>query len=274
MTCAKIVALLLILGGSPAETLASDLQSPRTVALGGAGRANPLLNDSITLNPSYTSLLPSYSVAANYLKPDAGMIYNVSIQDGRTELFQAGLSFTKRSEGKLISFGASKAFVKRYGVGLGGKVFYDNAQAETVHEMNVSATFLALPWLQAAFMADNLIQNETSKRHAFYREFALGTKFNIQRMLLIYVDPHLIPDLPGSSSFGHEVGVELAVMKDVFLRAGRFTRSKLPTAMEYGSGTGLGFGWIGPRLSMDYAFSRTETPRRENTHVMGITMYF
>ena len=36
---------------------ASDYQSPRTAALGGAGHASPLLNDAIYLNPSFSSFM-------------------------------------------------------------------------------------------------------------------------------------------------------------------------------------------------------------------------
>src|SRR5690606_36618254 len=88
-------------------TWGSDFHSPRSSALGGSGRAGPLLNDAITLNPSFCSFLPAYSFSANYSfyegpgyqtpagpNSHSGHVYNLSIQDGRTELLQAGVSLT------------------------------------------------------------------------------------------------------------------------------------------------------------------------------------
>src|SRR4051812_17667173 len=76
---------------------ASDFQSARTAALGGAGHAAPLLNDSIYLNPSFESFLPTYTGAANYFNHSAGAVdaegshelhgrgWNASLHDGKNE---------------------------------------------------------------------------------------------------------------------------------------------------------------------------------------------
>ncbi|MBI4925638.1 MAG: hypothetical protein HY843_06910, partial [Bdellovibrio sp.] len=113
--------------------IASDFHSPRTIALGGAGHAGPLLNDAIFLNPSFASFLPTYSFGFNYLSfanqndiGDKGRILNVSIQDGRSEVFQAGAAYTQKSDGSYLHVGASKNFVNRFGFGIGGKFFFNS----------------------------------------------------------------------------------------------------------------------------------------------------
>ena len=135
---------------------ASDFQSPRTSGLAGAGHAGPMLNDSIYLNPSFVSFLPSYSVSGNYLfykgptEGDGpgdphGHNLNVSLQDGRSEFFQAGVGFTLMEDRKVIHFGASKSVVQRFGVGLGGKFVLPNVNSpspiwDTVFSMT------GVPW--------------------------------------------------------------------------------------------------------------------------------
>src|SRR5689334_537537 len=103
----KKLSVVLLLGLCVSAN-ASDFHSPRTAALGGAGHAGPLLNDAIYLNPSYASLLPAYSISANYVAfrgtetlpddshPYSGNNFNLSVQDGHTEAFQAGLGYTRR----------------------------------------------------------------------------------------------------------------------------------------------------------------------------------
>src|SRR5436305_13181621 len=88
---------------SSISAFGSDFHSARTAALAGSGHAGPLLNDSVFLNPSYASFLPTYSLALQYLKFSGpsrpgesdyhGRNYSVSIQDGRNELFQAGVAY-------------------------------------------------------------------------------------------------------------------------------------------------------------------------------------
>src|SRR5689334_3011746 len=78
------------------QAWSADFLSPRTAALGGAGHAGPLLNDSLFLNPAYISFVPANNVSVNYLSynggadtlnPNSGRNYNVGIQDGQNPLF-------------------------------------------------------------------------------------------------------------------------------------------------------------------------------------------
>ena len=268
--------------------MASDFHSPRTEALGGAGHASPLLSDAIYLNPSFTSFMQAHSLSFNYLTYSGGTLttpsgvtdyyghdINISVLDGTSEsLFQAGIGYTRREDSSLIHVGASKAIAKQYGVGMGGKFIFPNDNSgDRISDASLSVTDLFNSWFQTALIVDNLF--ESGANRGFLREFILGTKFNITSILLIYIDPHWIPTVPGNeSSLGYEAGVEFPFFSDLFLRIGSFRNSTIPHEAARGDGYALGFGWLAPRLSLDYSFSRVTTPIFAFAHNFGFTIYF
>ncbi|MCM2279115.1 MAG: hypothetical protein NDJ89_13650 [Oligoflexia bacterium] len=269
------------------NTYASDFHSPRTAALGGAGHAGPILNDAIYLNPSYVSFLPSYSLAFNFQWFDGGgtlpsgeselhgRTWNLSIQDGRSELFQAGAAYTHRDNGNFIHVGASKAVVNRMGLGLGWKFFrpLDGSRAG-IHDAIFSTTVLAASWLQVVGIVDNLFESEEGRRYGLYREFILGAKANVMGIALIYFDPHHTPNLP-EGAWGHELGIEFTPYTDFFIRFGNFRNAALPHLDQLrGHGYGFGLGWISPRISFDYGLSRVLSGPAYTVHSAGATLYF
>ena len=274
----------LLISGIPgiSPVFGSDFQSARTAALGGAGHAAPLLNDAIYLNPSYASFLPTYSVAANYTTfsgpqyvPGSdfyGRNYNVSILDGRAELFQAGAGYTVREDGAMLHFGASKSIIKTLGVGLGGKIFLGHDHVNT-QDATFSTSFAANNWFQTVLVVDNLIESSAAKARGLYREFIVGTKINLQGKLMLYIDPHYIPDLPQGGTFGHEIGVEITTFQDLYLRIGNFRNANIPFEVQNGNGWGLGVGFVAPRMSFDYGLSRVIDPHAAVAHTFGATLY-
>jgi hypothetical protein len=271
------------LGGS--ASLASDFHSPRIAALGGAGHAGPLLNDAILLNPSYASFLPTYSGSANlsvFKGPDTatpegrfhGRHYNVSVQDGNNELFQAGASYTLREDCAIVHLGASHTVIKQLGIGLGGKYYYHLPGGGSGKDMVFSTTGALDREIQASFIVDNLMEEEAGKKIGLYREFILGTKYNAMNIVMVYLDPHYAPNVKGASRYGYEAGVEFPFYTDLFVRAGMFRSSMVPIEGERGRGFGMGIGWIAPRLSLDYALQRVLTPRLAVAHVFGFTAFF
>ena len=264
-------------------SFASDFQSPRTLSLGGAGHAGPLLNDSIYLNPAFGSFLPSYAFALNYttfsgpsldgVNDYHGRLYNVSVQDGRSELFQAGVGFTQREDTRALHIGASKAVIKQLGFGLGAKFFFPpDSFGNPVKDMSFSIGALPLDWLQVSLLIDNLIEPDPIKAMNLYREIVLGTKFNFLGSAMLYIDPHYMPSL--AQPYGHEIGLEITMFADLFFRLGLFKNATLGYIADRGRGYGLGIGWIGPRLSLDYAFSRVLEPHDSIAHSFSATIFF
>lgn len=281
-----LVVLLFSLINHPSAK-GSDFHSPRTAALGGAGHAGPMLNDAIFLNPSYASFLPAYTVSFNYLPfnsdPNAqnpgsdGRIFNLSIQDGRSELFQAGVAYTKRHDATFINIGASKAIVQRVGVGMGAKMIMRD-QERMIQDLTFSTLWVPFTELQVAFIIDNALQTKEGLKLNLHREMILGTKLNLMGLFMLYFDPHHIPDIPSGQKFGYEAGAEFAMFQDFFLRLGAFRNATIPYQPTYGRGLGLGFGWVAPKISLDYGFKRVFAAndgfQRSWAHVFGATIFF
>ena len=272
---------LLILGlGAPAR--ASDYHSPRTAALGGAGHAGPMLNDSIYLNPSFVSLVQTYAASVGYntysgegTNPNDyhGMGYNVGIQDGRSELFQAGVGLTSREDFQILSIGASKQVVQQIGIGLGGKFVRARVlNADGFWEGSASSTWVINNYTQVSLTIDNLLETANGRANGFYREIVAGSKFNAAGAVQVYFDPHVVPSL--NDSFGVELGFEVPVMKDFYARVGTFRNSLIPFAIVRGRGFAVGLGWIGPRISFDYGLEHALEPVSALNHVFGMTIFF
>lgn len=241
-----------------------------------------MLNDATFLNPSYISFLPTYSLAINYgwyknAEPPSvsshGRNYSVGIQDGRSELFQGGASYTQREDGTFVHLAASKALDKQFSVGIGGKFFFNDDIRPSGKDLSAAATWIVSHALQLAVTADNVLQADASKARGMFREYALGTKVNLNSMVLLYADPHYAPDRP-NTKYGWQAGAELVATSDFLIRGGVFRNSSVPFAGQRGRGFGLGIGWIGPRISFDYGLERLQKPFTATTHQIGATMYF
>ncbi len=243
------------------SVMAQEYQSPRTLALGGAGRGAPLLNDSIYLNPSYASFTPIYSMSGGWTwfnnDSGKGRNYNLSVEDSRTELFQAGVGFTRREQNAALNFGASKQVIQRLGVGIGSKTIIDDT---TNHKMTTdfmfATSFIATQWLYASLIVDNLLESDSAKQRNLYRSFFIGTKFIVVPEIQFYLDPHYAPNYAKGKKAGFSLGAEFAMLADFYLRGGRFQNTSVAYLNTYGSGFGLGLGWLGPKLNLEYAMNR------------------
>lgn len=251
---------------------AVEFHSPRSLGLGGAGRATPLLNDSIYLNPSYASFAPVYSLSGDYtsIKP-GGRNYNFSIQDSRTELFQAGAGFTKREGNSAINIGASKLAVDRLGIGIGSKFIIDDQTKKMTTDLIFSTSYIGLQWMYSTFIIDNLLGN-------LDRTFYFGFKFIPTQNVNIYLDPFYSPQYTKGNKAGYHFGVEFGLLADFFFRIGKYVDGEIPYLNTRGDGFGFSFGWIGPKLNLDYALSRAlETHRGDaltTVNSFAMTIFF
>ena len=265
------------------SVLASDYHSARTDGLGGAGHAGPMLNDAIYLNPSFESFLPTYSFAFNYnwyhggdTQPDGssyvhGHGANASVQDGRSEMFQAGVAASQTESAQMIHLGASKSIIKQLGVGMGAKMIFPNQGDPITRDATFSVSGVIDQMFQAVLVIDNILEPNPGSL-GMYREVILGTKINIMGILLFYIDPHYVGNL--NPHWGHESGVELTIMKDLFFRGGLFLNSQIPFEATRGNGYSFGIGWLSPRMSLDGAITSVIQPVNATNFSTGITLYF
>jgi hypothetical protein len=281
-----IISLLICTWSGTA--IASDFQSPRSAGIGGAGHAGPLNNDAIYLNPSFVSFLPAYSLSGNYAffggpsqcdgcgpTDPHGHVLNASIQDGRSELFQAGVGFSEFNDRKVLDIGASRTVVQKLGIGIGGKWVLPQVDSPSLQwDSLASMTFVPLDWLTLAAVVDNIFQAQANEAYGMYREYILGSKFNIMGITLIYFDPHLAPDVADGNTFGHELGIEFPIMGSLFLRAGNFRNADVAAISMRGSGYTLGAGWVAPSSSFDFSLQRVITPVLCNVYNFSMTVFF
>ena len=258
---------------APTLSHAIEYQSPRTLGLGGSGRATPLLGDSIYLNPSYASYAPIYSLSGGYsfLDPQA-RTYNVSVQDSRTEIFQAGVGYTKREDSSAVNIGASRIAIERLAVGIGSKFIINNQTRKMTADFIYSTSYIGLfETVYTSFVIDNLLNN-------FSRTFYLGLKYNPTKNVNVFLDPFYSPTYNLGKKAGFHLGVELGLLADFAFRIGKFQNGEIPSLNTRGDGFGLGLGWMGPRISLDYAFARaTQTDRGDSLttiHSFATTVFF
>ncbi len=267
-----------------AAVYGSDFHSPRSDALGGASHASPLLGDAIYLNPSFIPFIQTHSLSLTYLSYGFGQTnspyglinyyghnLNVSVMDGSAEsIFQAGVGYTVRDDSSMIHVALAKQiFPKVISVGISTKIILPNDNSGSKYvDGTLSASVLAYNWLQVSAIVDNLFNSATPL--GFYREYILGTKFNIMGITLIYIDPHMFSDL----SLGYEAGIEFPFFSDFFFRLGRMMNSMIPYQGQRGEGYGAGMGWVGPKISLDYSFSRAYTPISALSHNFGVSVFF
>jgi hypothetical protein len=272
---------LLVISNIYHSASAADYQSPRIAALGGAGSAGPLLNDAIYLNPSYISLLKTYGLGLNYLKfhgtdvgdEPKGRNFSASVQDGKTELFQAGAAYTKREDGVLVQVGASSKVSEQVSLGIAGKLYLNDQTRTNGKDGAFSLTYLVNQNLQFAVIGDQLFESTASKARGLYRQATVGVKYNLEKLLLLYADPHYAPK-GTTGRYGYNVGAEIVVMNDFFLRAGYFRNSYVPQTLTNERGYGAGAGWMGPKISFDYGFQRVLSNTALVTHSFGTTVFF
>ncbi len=272
---------------------ASDFQSPRTVGLGGAGHASPLFTDAIYLNPSFISFISTYALSLNYLAYSEGNVNapasssdysgnntNISAQDGNREsIIQSGIGYTHRDDSSMVHVGISHQFFDRISIGMGSKLILPRGDFES---KKIDATFsfsgIITDWFRISFVADNIFESASS--FGFYREYTLGTKLNIFSLFQLYIDPNWTPTLDsiqtnlGQINLGYEIGAEFPFLDDFSFRLGGFRNSNIPFQAQRGNGYGIGLGWVGPKFSLDYAFSITTQPINSNSHNIGGTIYF
>jgi hypothetical protein len=260
----------------------NEFRSPRAAALGGAGHANPLLNDSVFQNPSFASFLPVYSWSGNFkaLGEDRGRAYSISVLDGRSELFQASAAYTVRDELTALHLGASRKLNPKMTVGVGAKFFYskNKDQFQNTRNLNLSVTSAPLDWLQLALIGENLVTSSDSSQLGLEREVILGTKFKVTEKVLLYIDPRARLgkglELPQNPVVAYEAGGELQVLKDFYFRAGTFKNIMHPDVREKSRGFGYGVGWVAPRMSFDFAIEHILVPQDRVSMNSGVTLYF
>lgn len=274
------MSLITILFQILIPAFAADYYSPRAAGLGGAGRAGALLTDAIYLNPANASFLAGYAGSysfRSYQGPQdsepKGKVRHFSLLDGRNELAQAGLGYTRGTDRSYFHVSSSRRIAQNLGFGIGYKFGHRSNQLGTYRDASVGLQYNVLRNVQLSFTGDNLFEPAVHADWKQYREFHLGSRISLVDILLVYFDPGMIRGLY-NNKLSYAAGLELKLSSDLFLRVGKNLRTKQTQLQEYGNGYGFGFGWIAPRFSLDFAVYRSQIPQTTRDWLISGTASF
>ena len=280
-----VLCSMILMSGLISHCLASEFQSPRVAALGGAGRASPLSTDATFINPSFIPQIPLHVISVNYLLyqgqggdyfQDTGRILNAAFQDGsKGAYFQAGVGYTKFSRGSMIHTAIATELSPNLTLGLSVKALRPQYEGNNLRfNGSLSMTWNLAKALRIAVIADNVLKSAASQN--LIRELILGTRVGFSEDLALFVDPHWYPDL-GSypQSFGLESGVEWFVSNVVCLRAGGYKNARPNFQSQLANGVAAGLGFVLPRTAIDYSYSRQLSQKNQGfAHNVAISLYF
>jgi hypothetical protein len=288
----SFLGLFLFFLNFPISAHSQVFESARTAALGTSGRAAPILTDSLYSNPAYMAFLQTYS--ANFTwKPyraserDAdgnptrrGRVYGVALQDGRSPLVAGGVGFATGPDDSRLVLGAGKKLGDRFGAGINFRWSFDSPTYPSTQDFSLSGLYVITSNLLVSGGVDQIFANATDSANGYLRSYWLGTKWTIMHMLILYLDLYNTPE---NSTFGyapwsHRLGVEIDLGSSVFLRFGQFRNARLShSRTEASGGYGLGIGWTGPKLALDYGLLRTTVTSifpQTVAHHFSATLYF
>jgi hypothetical protein len=282
---ASVFLGMALFAGYAQELKASEFQSPRVAAMGGAGRAGPLSTDAIYLNPSYIPHIPLHVLSLNYINyrgaggdyyAPTGHVLNAAFQDGtKNSFFQAGLGYTRFTQGAMFHLGVAAEVNPNWSIGISAKLIQPNFQyLSQIVNGSLSMTWVIAKMFRAAVIADNLLK--TGLDQGLLREVTLATKFSFGSDVSLYVDPHWYPDLGRyPDSFGLEAGLEVFLSEIICFRAGAFRNSKPNFQSQRREGAALGLGFVFPRTAIDYSISRgLGKAQLGYAHNVAISVYF
>jgi len=259
----------------------SDYQSPRTLSLGGSGHAAPLQTDPIAMNASNAAFLPAYQVTAAIHKykgsrdnqEPRGRVATFGVLDGSQAMVPVGVLYTKRALGSVLMFGSAYKINESWAGGLTVKTTLQSDTKPQNRDFSTSVTYRPSKSFQFAFITDNTIQRRSrSDAWGQYREYILGTKYILDKSVFAYFDPHYTPSR--EKKLGYQFGLEVAAFSDLYLRVGKSIRSLQAHLEQYGDSIGYGFGYLGPRFSLDFAISHAETDVRTRSMVASLALMF
>jgi hypothetical protein len=267
---------------SCAHAWGPDFQSARTLSLSQGGRAGALMTDTIVMNPSMLGFQPLVAFSGTGFwqrEESSNRGFNLGVVDGKNELFTAGLSFTRARQFNIFHLSAAKKVFQWLSLGAHGKRYSSRsttplpaARGITGYDGGLSATVslpkgaLPLP-LNIALTSDNLLSKSGHEESIGPRQVAVGAKTSVVDVLIFYLDyvQYLPENFP---SYGKpSLGGELSITPELFARVSAFGFRE--------RGWGLGAGWLGPRVALNYGYQRqNQLPaNRGFTHAISLDVF-
>lgn len=261
-----------------------DFKSPRVLSLAGNGRGGPLLTDTIHQNPAMLGFQQVQAFQASYswlnvtpIVPSVSQrAINFSVVDGRNEYAVAGVSLTRKPDIDLISIGVAKKLTDWISIGGSAKryntrpAYRDIVGDHTGYDGGLSVAISSpaevtyVP-VQVGISLDNIVRRNTDEPFMGGRKIGVGVKTNLKNILSVYADytESLGKQTLTQPSYG--IAAELALGADFFARGGISGFEK--------KSWGLGGGWMGPKLGINYGYQKRTSPREGFEHSVSAEIY-
>ena len=245
---------------------------PASAALGESGRASVVPIDALFLNPAALALSQSQYEFAGLYRADSAGTDRPTIQgggaivDNSPDVAASGGAYymaTRRASpsntinDSEIGIGTGAHILERLSFGLLGKrVARSNLNGPAWVKYNVNAGFLLTPDpnFGVAFVAYNILNDDDLD---LIPQLSMGINWNILGILRLTADVSRYEKMNPERKGNLGSGVEFDAGEGFFLRTGGIWDSYM--GQRYWT---AGLGWVGPKLSLDYAY-------RMNTEVVG-----
>jgi hypothetical protein len=248
----------------PQQPLAGDIESARSLAMGGATRASGLANDTIYLNPAAISQIQRYTLSLQG-EHDFNTQYDTfgaSVLDSTTGPLAAGFGYNRvligpsatdglpgdRRVGNLFTLAVAVPLSDAIVLGASGKFLHiaEFGDTHNVATPDVGVLIKAAP-VNLGFVAYNLIDvhsRELPRQYGFGANVSLGTEFKLEGDLVL--DTATNPTV----SLAYRGGVEWEVLPVLALRGG-YVEDRILGQRAISGGLGI---YIPPGFGIDVAY--------------------
>ena len=253
-----------------------DFETVRLKSTAGAGVGSMLLNESAVLNPATVAF---FNFSTFYIQREQSEMANTGDREwaenqfndesGNTALIIADatnpnmkgtMAYTTQQEGtekrKRVSAAFGKPIGKKSSIGMLYRYTIENslldgedADSQKFHQLSMGAFHAIEDNLTIGIVANDIAKQRTGES----KVIAGGQYFYRDIIALIFdfgIDPYAETM---SDNFLYKGAVQLNFFSDLYLRGGVFTDK-----IDRVRGNGIGLGWVGPKLVIDFAFKNSK----------------
>jgi hypothetical protein len=244
-----------------AYTGLKDLETTRMKALGGAGVGSLLLNEGPILNPSSLVFIGNSSLyyqkdrdELDEKSSDRARSYNeaksesIVITDTSTPL-KGGISYSYQNENsgkrKRLTGSIASNVGKRSSFGIGLRYNEENSflMRKTYNQIVLGITHIAKEGINFGFVVVDPMQSNEE-----YFKYTAGIQYTLHDTIDLLLDAGSGDTQNSEKESFTKVAVQLRTFKRFFLRYGRFH-----DRLYNEKGSSIGFSWVGPKFSVDFA---------------------
>jgi hypothetical protein len=274
---------LLVFGLLYALPSFATVDSPVVQGLAGAERAG-VPREALFSNPASVAAITTTYGFYHFEIPSipdfnaGGRAWSAGIYDGGDQHWKGGFGYSRVAKARI--FNGRQGYIDRreirfasghaiYGGVTGGlatryiKNYNDSSDPGSFLEGDLGLEFPLFSDMRGGITFENVLNREDDSPQTLGAgaAYALGMGFNI------IGDAYRLMSGTKSGNKGYALAGEAGLVGDITVRAGI-----LQEAYRMLHGWSVGATWMGPRMSLDYAFKMLGAGPKERAHVLGLTL--